>query len=571
MIHLSLSIGVVLVTILSGTWAPRCWANSSYETQTLKAIDFIEDVFSVSYAPKEWKRKQSNWDLLQVTDRARQHVAGMGAELDQKSAQQILRKLLGSAQDYHVAIHFYGTENASLPIEIRSAENRFFVVWIDRKKLPEKSFPVKVGDEITSFRGRPVLEERDDVLGELNHNVSETDQSLSEMYLTRRFARTGLKVPSGPVDIEVNRTDEKETKTISHQLIWDYEKEKIGFSLQSEPVGSLTEKKSNHHLADLSMTWGNWFDWDSVSEVEEENPYRIGSKKSYVPEMGSILWKEEKDKKFHAYTFRTDEGQIYGFIRIPSYGAGESEAKEFLGLIEKMEKQTDALLIDQVNNPGGSVFYLYALVSMLTDKPLITPKHRMAITQYDVNEALDDLDKLKDVKTEEEAKKVLGETMGGYPISYQLVQFFRSYSQFLVDEWNRGARLTSPYFLGIDKVLPHPEHHYTKPILVLINETDFSGGDFFPAILQDNQRARLMGVRTAGAGGYVRGVSFPNFLGISGFSVTSSIAERVDLNPIENLGVTPDVSYSLTAEDYQKEFAPYKKKILAELQSMVAK
>ena len=77
-----------------------------------------------------------------------------------------------------------------------------------------------------------------------------------------------------------------------------------------------------------------------------------------------------------------------------------------------------------------------------------------------------------------------------------------------------------------------------------------------------------MGTRTAGAGGYVHSVEFPpNMLGLSGFRLTGSLAERANAKPIENLGVTPDVPYALGVDDMHNGYQPYVKAIDALIQS----
>ncbi|MFZ3231509.1 MAG: hypothetical protein WA160_14980 [Pseudobdellovibrio sp.] len=61
----------------------------------------------------------------------------------------------------------------------------------------------------------------------------------------------------------------------------------------------------------------------------------------------------------------------------------------------------------------------------------------------------------------------------------------------------------------------------------------------------------------AGAGGYVNDIAIQNNVGISSFRYTESIAERVNKNPIENLGVTPDIEYEMTESDFTNNFARY--------------
>ena len=130
--------------------------------------------------------------------------------------------------------------------------------------------------------------------------------------------------------------------------------------------------------------------------------------------------------------------------------------------------------------------------------------------------------------------------------------------------------MTDPYFIwGVDRINPNNKVKYSKPIVIIINELDFSGGDFFPAILQDNKRATIVGSRTAGAGGYVNSIAFPNSFGFAGISFTGSIGERTDKNPIENLGVTPDVEIKLTVEDVRKGFTQYLGKVKSTVDSLI--
>ena len=160
--------------------------------------------------------------------------------------------------------------------------------------------------------------------------------------------------------------------------------------------------------------------------------------------------------------------------------------------------------------------------------------------------------------------------MGGYPVTSQTAQFLLDFCRFIISEWKKGNTLTGPIHLyGVDHVNPHPDANYTKPILMLINELDFSGGDFMPAIMQDNKRAFLMGGKTAGAGGFVAKSSFPNRYGIDYFFYTASIAKRIDSNPIENLGVSPDLPYDLTPFDIQHKYQGFRAEIKNALLNMI--
>ncbi|TNE96111.1 MAG: protease-like activity factor CPAF [Deltaproteobacteria bacterium] len=527
------------------------------QKEMLSLWEAIHGSFSTLYAPKEWKQTHHNWSLETENQRMQTLIRSTPA-MDIKSFQGHLKKFFASTKDYHVDYEFISTEKSSLPLEIKGNGKRYFLAWIDRTKLSEETFPFEVGDEVVSFAGVPTIDVVTDLKKEMGSNVSETDEALAQLYLTHRSGKRVMRVPFGPVTLELKRKGED--YTVEHQLVWDHTKELINYDVLLSTNKNLTKAEKVLNRFNMKSGLEKTF---SSRKMEEKNPWELGARKSFLPDLGDRIWESSKDNHYDAYIYLSEEKELIGYVRIPTYDASDEEVEKFQEIIEKMENLTDKLVIDQVNNPGGSVFYMYSLLSMLTDTALHTAREHMAITQTDIKEAVLDLPKLEKIKTDEEAQKFMeAETLDGWPIDLTFIAFLKAYYQFVIDEWNGGNFLTSPWYIwGVDKINPHPEVNYTKPILLLINEMDFSGGDFFPAILQDNERVTILGTRTAGAGGYVLEMEIPNRMGLSGWSLTGSLAKRVNDQPIENLGVTPDIDYKLSVDDYQNNYRSYIKAI----------
>ncbi len=563
-----------ILSILILSLVAQVAAASPLKEAMLRDIDFYYQTFQVRYAPADWKNKFDGWTLLSAVEDAKAKVSAL-QNPTLRDYHNILKDVFNSTRDYHVGVQFYSTERASLPFQVMGVGDKYFVVWIDRSKLPASSFPVQIGDEVVRFGG----EKTHDVVMKLKsivgHNVEETDKAIGELYLTRRARAATHVVPQGPIEITFQ---DKGGNARSLQLIWDYTAEQIpsldqsgdrfslfGHSMHAKPeaFASITSK---------TMEPGFWPLMKQMNQDMAANPFTIGGRKSFIPALGPKIWESAETDKFYAYIYQTPDRRLYGYIRIAAYDGSAEATQEFVSVMQRMEQVTDGLVIDQIHNPGGSVFYLYSLVAALTTEPMRTPKHRMTILQEDVAEALPDIASLEKVKNDDDAKKAFGgDNVAGYPADYQVSQFFLNYLRFKVDQWKLGKRLSDPYFLGIDQIMPHPQGSYSKPIMIVVDQLDFSGGDFFPAIMQDNKRATIFGTRTAGAGGYVLSVSHPNILGVSGFSVTGSIAERVDNNPIENLGVTPDIQYTLTEDDVRGGFRNYAAEIQKAMSAMVEK
>ena len=518
----------------------------------------MKSVYQANYAPAAWKKQFAGYDLENSFSTAVQ--ASQKPNLTQQDSRKVLTNFISAMRDYHTSISFVSTESATLPFTVQTAEDRFFLAYIDRSKLSASSFPFQVGDELVTFDGQPALEAVKALQADFVENVAATDRARAALSLTSRSAASGRVVPQGAVSLGIRRKGSDQVAFI--QIAWNYTPEKI------KPRGDLNSllPQGGNPLFGAMMNV-------SVAEspVAAENPFGIGARKTFTPDLGPKVWESEEGNTFYAYIYKTADRRLLGYLRLPSYTPGDyvKATADFRAIIQRFNQVTDGMVIDQVNNPGGSVFYLYTLASMLTDQPIQAPRHRMTLNQSKVSDAQESLAELLAIKDDAAAQAAMPlKDTNGYPASYEFTQLSIAQARFLISEWEAGKKLSAPYWIGgVDKINPDPTH-YTKPVLVLINHLDFSGGDFFPTILQDNKIAKIMGARTAGAGGYVLNVEIPNNIGVSSFRFTGSIAERVDGNPIENLGVTPDVPYEITARDLQTNYADYTKAIQAELDAL---
>lgn len=550
---------------------------SQQRKQMLGDFDFITGIFEISYAPLHWKSEHFGWNLETEREKAKQALT---EEITPKAFQRIIKDFCMSTKDYHVAPDFYSTELANLPFGIKSAEGNYFVSYIDDDIYYHyESFPLSVGDQILLIDGRPIAEAVDEFrLKEIGSNFSATDQALAEFYFTTRFGSLGHEIPKGEVELTYCKPGSRAKKGVT--LDWNYHFEEI--VKVERPSAAKFAKHETHPLQKnpwqkLFMTSHCFhkrtprFHTRTRKASNEDMAHLFGSRKGPLPELGTILWESEGWSEFHAYLFLIDDDQVGAYVRIPSYYVDEDyAAMEFEEIIELFEEVSDVLVIDQMNNGGGSVLYLYALLSMLTDRELELPKHRMMLTQEDLYVAIGRLQTLEPIKNDRGARKKFGPTVEGFLVNHKFIKSLQSSFRFTIDQWNAGKLLTDySYLYGIEKISPHPEVRYTKPILVLINSLNFSAADFFPAIMQDNKRAKLMGTRTAGAGGYIERISFRNMNGIDGIDVTASFSLRSNGVPIENFGVEPDIFYEVSQEDLQNNYGEYKQNILKEIKNLI--
>lgn len=563
--------------------------------QMIEDLELIKHHFSVGYAPLLWKQETAGYDLEAAFEKAKKQILET-PRIGIKQYRNILRQFVSTTKDYHVDVLFYSTEEASLPFSVRGANGRYFIDWIDPLRLPPSYHPVRVGDELLQFDERPIAEVIKDLIAESGKKGNEkTDQRVAEIRLTHRAGMVGDAVPYGAILISTRSAASEKVDT--YQLRWTYTPEHIfNPSDLLDSISFLSDfsreanKDNNAIIPQINMY--NPLHEAYASELLDRSG-GLGAKKSFLPPLGEIIWEEESESntegdqlsKWHAYIYRHPNGQDIGYLRIPHYHQLPTAADEFGAIINFLEESTDALVIDQLHNFGGYVNFVYDIASMLAIQPLEAPYHRIKITQKEVMTSYKTLEMIKIIdllfrlnemqgnggdskkgkdedKEKQDGKKDDAENEEGDALNYQELMFIKAYHELILDEWYRGETLTRPTpILGVDHINPHAKYHYSKPILILIDEMDFSGGDFMPAILQDNRRALLFGSRTAGAGGFVTAFQFPNTNGIALCSYTGSIAERPGMQKIENIGITPDIAYELTASDIQNGYQGYIKAV----------
>lgn len=516
-----------------------------------------------------------------------------------KEYQAIFNEFLRSTNDYHVRAIYYSTAISFFPLNIKSANGHYYVGPISNISLdfdidefmflesidinPEalqNLIHFQTGDEIIALNNTPIREVIEKIIDEdLGGDRTPTGYALAEKAMFFRKGKFGMSVPSGTFEITVQHQGKKSLNT--YQFTWLHAPELIEDPLQKSTkvakgftpelnasiakliskdysVGFAKDLLRNEKLLELKKApLKRDLDGDDDDLEDEDDDYR---EKGFLPELGQVIWETDPkgESDVYAYLYLNSNKQKVGYIHIPTFmkmDEGEKAIEELVEILRRFEKESQALIVDITDNPGGSLLYTYAILSTLTNSPLKTLSERQVLIQEDIYSALI-VNKLLSSIDE------FSGTLSGYAINDDTLTQIIDYNEQIIQSWNAGKRMTDPlYALGIREILPHPGVQYTKPLIVLTNELDFSCADWFPAILQDNGRAVIFGAKTAGAGGSVRGYSQLSQFGVQAITITGSIGFRLDGKPIENLGITPDVPYQITQEDLKNNYTDYKKSL----------
>jgi hypothetical protein len=568
--------------------------------QRISDLTQLASQYAKNYGPYEWKRDVQGFDLLRLTPwLQRIHHS------DDLDFQEALIEYVASLNDAHDFIAFPTTFSASLPMAVDIYDGRVLIDGINRFALPLAQFPFGVGDELVALDGRPVQEI---IQSFRKYAISANARSTDRIAAARLVSRSQQTMPHLPqlgatatLVIRLAATGATNTYTIP----WT----KFGIPVLSQgPLPSPV--RGNGRLAistdgqDITAGLpGSAAATAAVFSVADGGPsddtlpdymgplrplLNVSVSKDYysVLNFGSrfpiwapppgfmdlnapcptCLVRPGEPLFFLFGTFTTATGTRVGFIRIPSMSP-PSSAIALAQLDRAMAlfgPTTDALIVDVMRNPGGLVSFVEAVAQRLIPTPFKTIGFEIRAT----NAWLFSF-----------AASLSSARLNPATPPAVLANLEANYNEVL-NAFNENRGRSAPVSLnstGSLELLP-VAGAYTKPILMLTDEFSASGGDMLPAIFQSNNRGRVFGWRTMGAGGSVVGYSGPAFTE-SIFRITVSLMNRMhivntpDFPPapyIENIGVRPDIPYDyMTRANLMSAGAPFVQAFTQALENLV--
>jgi hypothetical protein len=512
--------------------------------EKLRDLDQLVTTLSSGYGPLKYKEQELGIRLPEVRERYAEKIRQSRSNAE---FYYLLSEMVSDFRDSHFGAIVPSSRNAKLGFSTDLVDGKVLIDSITRKDLPESVFPFQRGDEIVEWNGKPVLEEVSGLMRTVPAGYELTRKRRATMSLGDRPAsRFRLPAQDEKVTLKVRRGTSQVIDSV--ELKWTVTGEGWDEGDFSPTFLALEERSNPIRLDDLSLRGDDFY-----GNGSGENSYRCSGKtRIEIPKGAKILIEDP----FVAYIYESGFGKV-GYLRIPHYSwqneqTGKDEYdlrfKQYEWVISELERDTVGLIIDQDHNCGGSVDYLHRMLSLFMDKPFATTQFQFLGSKESVLEF----------------NKWLGETDKWTLEYHALNEVF----QLVKSAWKKGDYLTGKSSIdGRAMMSPNPVH-YTKPVLMLIDEMSGSGGDAFPAMMQGLGRAKLLGTRTMGAGGHVVSTPPLQYSQIS-LRLTKSLFYRPDGVAVENNGATPDYPYTITRDDFIYGYRDYFKFAEGKLKSLI--
>jgi hypothetical protein len=528
-----------------------------------KAIDFqtIAAPYAKWYAPYEWKRDVFGYDAMNLAP----WIAEARATTNDLDYYGVVVRYTTQLQDSHARYRIPSSFYATLGLHVDAffdegrKDSVILIDGISRGALPATQYPFQIGDELVSIDGVPVATLIASFTPYVNGATAEERMRVAAYYLTVR-AQSVMPRAHEIGDYATLVVKRQSGATGTYLARW------YKYGVPITTVGPARPLKSAPvPRARTASGYRNLFEKFGYARVQL--PVAILNYGGVAPvwEFPSSFQQRLGTDSYDEFTsgVMVSEGYRIGYLRIPAFEVITTEDEAFDQLdneIQYLQGSTDALVLDIMRNPGGYTCYGEDVTSRFMTGPWRAVGIRLRVSWDDYAGLLEEI----------EIRNAIG-----YDPAY--VAALRQIADEMLDAY-RNNRLTAPIGVcGVGLERQPAAWSYTKPILLLTDEFSASAADSFAAVFQDNQRGKVFGHRTNGAGGSVVGESV-GFYSESGYaSFTNSLMYRpnaVDANgftnthTVENVGVQPDIPYDyMRPETLRGRGRPFVDAFLAEIAS----
>ncbi|HYL76642.1 MAG TPA: S41 family peptidase [Bryobacteraceae bacterium] len=503
-----------------------------------KATDFTQlaATYAMNYGPIQWKRDTLGVDLLNIGDWL---TKAMNTR-DDLDFYEVCVSYVASLNDAHdsftLPVDPVSGFQAYLGFTVDVYDGKTIIEFIDRKLLSTRDFPFQIGDELVSIDG---VATPDLLQSFIKYSIAANPLS------TRRIAADSLTFRDQAFMPHAHVIPDVSTVVINQQ--------NGGFQSFSVPwlktgipitiVGPVIPPFSSSTAQDTAPATS-----DYEQPLKRLRNMRVRDQKfilgfgeikpvfalpsNFVVRMGTGLF-----DSFYTGTYQA-QGVRIGYIRIPSFDPFLS-SDDFQTEINYMQQNTDGLIVDIMRNPGGDGCTAEDLLSRLIPFQFRTVGLEIRATRRWVvafQQALQDAqDSGASAIIVRQLQNLLDQVTAAFltPSGRTAALPVCSTSLDVVSAMDSGGNVIA----------------YSKPMMLLVDELSASAADLFAAVIQDNQRGPLFGMRTMGAGGNVNPYSVTTY-SEGAATITESLMHRK--NPIvtndfptapyvENIGVRPEI------------------------------
>jgi hypothetical protein len=545
------------------------------EGQRVQDFEYISGLYAKSYGPATWKIEAIGFNLFSTSDWLKR-VRAAKSDLEHM---QVLIEYVASLQDTHTHLTMSSGFLATLGFRTDLYDGKVIVELIDRALLPIARFPFGIGDELVSIDSRPALE----VGRELSRNMGWGNPRATLRWAVRNIAFRpqytypfAVDLPDESVvvvrrqsgNLETYRIRWNKTGTPIRDLGTAPMPGMLSSGISFSPAVEEEEMEENPLKTERPALWKVYYELQQYAvptnrvEANVRGDDGMQIKIEMVRGYGNVtpIWglpdgfqvrvgRNPNDFMFTGTYIR--DGLRIGFLRLRNFGFDSpAQLNQLTAEIQYLNANTDGLVLDVMRNTGGSGCAVVNTMALVTPGSFVINGTSLR-PRPDMIRAYDDM---------------IAEARAARSPNYVIesMEFERG---LLLGALENGRGMTGPIpVCALDFTVQSSANAYTKPIILLVDDFSTSAADMFPSVFQDNNRGKLVGMRTNGAGGSIVGPYYSPW-SMSPTTLTQSlgvrsIARRVDGFPenpfIENVGVRPDIELDyMTIENLRQNGRPF--------------